>query len=118
MERPFLISSDFKIVFFPVNYFTKYLNFLFSCFSLISITYSVFNEHFSKLNSSLSFVNTQLEFKYLQNLMTIDELLRNVMNTSCVMSTPCAHFSRCEKWLAQVDSNHRPRAYQARALTT
>ena len=22
------------------------------------------------------------------------------------------------KWLAQVDSNHRPRAYQARALTT
>ena len=23
-----------------------------------------------------------------------------------------------EIWLAQVDSNHRPRAYQARALTT
>ena len=23
-----------------------------------------------------------------------------------------------ESWLAQVDSNHRPRAYQARALTT
>ncbi len=23
-----------------------------------------------------------------------------------------------ERWLAQVDSNHRPRAYQARALTS
>ena len=27
-------------------------------------------------------------------------------------------FSLIREWLAQVDSNHRPRAYQARALTT
>ena len=27
-------------------------------------------------------------------------------------------YTRLCVWLAQVDSNHRPRAYQARALTT
>ena len=30
----------------------------------------------------------------------------------------CASFTYFRKWWAQVDSNHRPRAYQARALTT
>ena len=48
----------------------------------------------------------------------------DLMNTKCSLIRRCA-FARAQHsieaycfWWAQVDSNHRPRAYQARALTT
>ena len=50
-----------------------------------------------------------IDLNYLFVLLVF--LIRFSMNTISFQS-------RLSDWWAQVDSNHRPRAYQARALTT
>ena len=71
-------------------------------FLLFNILYSVFNERRSSLSVSLAF-----------------RLYPSVWHT---LDLSFLHpWQRCRAfptWWAQVDSNHRPRAYQARALTT
>ena len=68
-------------------------------FSLIfSILYSVFNEHFLNL-TFIKFCKHLIPLKCLQNSMILSPT-----GPTC--------------WLDWVDSNHRPHAYQACALTT
>ena len=39
------------------------------------------------------------------------------LSSLCIQFSRCVPVSRKRDWWAQMDSNHRPRAYQARALT-
>ena len=108
----FFISSSGKIVFFYPFYGKTWFRisrlilfpFTFVChvchtnsFELIWIHLIRFSMNI-RLTSSLSFTVTWFLIKYLWNLTTVS------LTSS--------------KWWAQVDSNHRPRAYQARALTS
>ena len=74
---------------------------------------------FFKLNFSLSFVNNQDFLGRLRSLMKsamqMKSLRDEILSDEIIASQ---WFFPLGKWLAQVDSNHRPRAYQARALTT
>ena len=101
-----------------------YVTLIFSQRLIWSVSYSVFNEH--KLSFlSLSYINIWIYFMYLYNLSNCFYFL-----FLCFYFANFAQRNSVSGWLsllpnftsyplrwAQVDSNHRPRAYQARALT-
>ena len=94
LERPLLIS---KINNCPLYLFV----------STLSILYSVFNEQCLDFFRSLGWHNVNrrplVHFALVSDFRIMLSLGFRLLSKS---------------WLAQVDSNHRPRAYQARALTT
>ena len=97
-------------LFLPYFYRKTYTNLLifvlFFCsfLTLQSFLYSVFNDQTHTLKA--------YEVKNISRSHDLATCVNNIL--------PLFVFSLLDltEWLAQVDSNHRPRAYQARALTT
>ena len=86
--------------------------------SIISIVYSfpysVFYEHYSR-SRSLRICPTAGGD---EEIRTLDPLLAGQVLSQLSYTPIVLPRLLCATWWAQVDSNHRPRAYQARALTT
>ena len=83
---------------------TVFLNYLFVL--LYFLLYSVFNEH---LHLVLVLINQSISFAHFF-------ILTKVRTAEKTLFSPLESLRL--SWWAQMDSNHRPRAYQARALAT
>ena len=102
------------------------------CFFILNFSlYSIFNEHEALASWTPTHIlsdvwlSSRLRFRNpLFNYVSVAWLAQCVPSplvhiTQCPAVTWCFSLFTCVSavWLAQVDSNHRPRAYQARALT-
>ena len=93
---------------------------VFKCFCLTLFYFRLRNVSVSVLNCSFP--------HYRKDLYSDLDHYKNLLNTTICVSflyffirfsmIICFCTRICVYWWAQVDSNHRPRAYQARALTT